>query len=185
MIYESHPWKTRLGKDAEMIERWAAKPAITARRSFIVEQKVFLSAYAIRRLLDAPKLSTTFHERSVRCRLFSALEGRKVTTANWHDYHELYEFNDPVARSINLRDLLDIIIHSLVFAEILNEDGTIQGFIVTSHRKRDKLWEIHLSEYITVMQDIAHDYPSTMIRVFDTKEMIGCTGLVMVILHDT
>jgi len=71
MISESAPWKDHLALDANLIERWAAKPRSTARRSYIIEQKVFLTAYAMRKLLEGEKLSNSlensaFHARSTR-----------------------------------------------------------------------------------------------------------------------
>lgn len=41
MIHESAPWKSHLLRDAALIERWAAKPGHSERRSFIIERKVF------------------------------------------------------------------------------------------------------------------------------------------------
>ena len=48
LIHEGGPWKERLAKDADVIERWSAKTGVMERRSFLVEQIVFLAAYAMR-----------------------------------------------------------------------------------------------------------------------------------------
>jgi hypothetical protein len=45
MIRESWPWRDRLAKDADLIDRWTAKTADSERRSFLIEQKVFFAAY--------------------------------------------------------------------------------------------------------------------------------------------
>jgi len=50
MIAESSHWKEPLGRDADIIERWALKPD-NERRYAILERKIMLSAFAIRRLV--------------------------------------------------------------------------------------------------------------------------------------
>ncbi|HEV7334488.1 MAG TPA: hypothetical protein VGO06_00860 [Bosea sp. (in: a-proteobacteria)] len=58
MIHQSAPWKAHLIRDAHLIERWAAKPNHSERRSFLIERTVFLAAYAMRKLDEDIKLST-------------------------------------------------------------------------------------------------------------------------------
>ena len=62
MIRESAPWKAELLRDADLIERWAKKTVASERRSALLERKVFVSAYAIRRLNEAVKISSRFRE---------------------------------------------------------------------------------------------------------------------------
>lgn len=57
MIHESGPWKTNLIRDTALTERWAAKPHHYDRRSFLIERKVFLAAYAMRKLDEDLKSS--------------------------------------------------------------------------------------------------------------------------------
>jgi hypothetical protein len=76
VINESWPWKRRLAKDADIIERWAAKPKITDRRSFLLEEKIFLAAYAMRKLVEANKLSSSFEGSSINCRIFPRSQTR-------------------------------------------------------------------------------------------------------------
>ena len=56
MIWESYPWKNQLIADAAIIKRWASKTQHTQRRSMLIERKVFLAAYIIRKLDDDYKL---------------------------------------------------------------------------------------------------------------------------------
>lgn len=178
MIHESAPWKERLGKDAEIIERWAAKPKITSRRSFVIEQKVFLAAYAIRKLLEGRKLSSSFEGHTFRCQMFSVSAGQMVTFWNIHRFDELYDLSKPAKRATNVPDLLDLIVHSMVFGELLRDDDTVEGFLVTSDRKRSNLWFVDLSDFTAMMRQVSKDYPSVAVRMFDrdTKEWIFWQG---------
>ncbi len=56
MIYESYPWKRDLLRDADIIERWAAKKTDSEYRSMLLEKKVFLSAFVIRKLIEDYKV---------------------------------------------------------------------------------------------------------------------------------
>ena len=62
MIRESGPWKAELLRDADLIERWAKKTVESERRSTLLERKVFVSAYAIRRLNEAVRISSRFRQ---------------------------------------------------------------------------------------------------------------------------
>lgn len=167
MINESWPWKRRLAKDADIIERWAAKPKITDRRSFLLEEKIFLAAYAMRKLVEANKLSSSFEGSSINCRIFPPISD-EITAANHHKIDELYDFSRVSRRTIGARDLLDLVIHSFVFAEALGDDHTVDGFLITSDRRRyNFLWFIHVPEFTHLMRKVASDYPSTVIQVFD------------------
>jgi hypothetical protein len=73
MIWESGPWKDVLLADAGLLERWAVKTKVTSRRSLLIERKVFLAAYTIRKHWEAQKLSTSFRDLSFRCLTYLAI----------------------------------------------------------------------------------------------------------------
>ena len=169
MIHESSPWKENLTKDADVIDRWASKTAITARRSFTLEKKIFLAAYSMRKLAEAGKLSSSFKDRSVRCQKVPAISDC-ITIINNYELDRLYDFSKPSDHSINVCELCDLIIHSFVFSEILQDDLTIDAFCVTSDRQRyDGLWLVGISTFSRLMRLVANDYPSTIIQVFDCE----------------
>ena len=167
MIWESSPWKNRLLSDADLLERWAAKKSITERRSFLLEQKIFISAYSIRKLMEAEKVSSYFSDRSERCQRFNALSDH-ITKLNNHKLDELYDMSEPVSVTIPTKRLIDMIIHSFVFAEAVHGDMTIEGFYVTSDQTRyDALWLINLERFIQLMREVGKDYPSIGLRILD------------------
>lgn len=138
MIHESAPWKDRLAKDADFIDRWAAKPKITERRSVLIEQKTFVAAYSIRKLLQAGKLSSSFEGRSVPCDAAPLVRGKKIDRYNAHRYVELYDFDKMARQAISAPALLDLLIHSLLFAEpspkTIGSPGFSSPLIVSAQR---------------------------------------------------
>jgi hypothetical protein len=110
MIWESGPWKDLLLNDAALLERWSAKASVTDRRSMLIERKVFLAAYTIRKLYEAQKLSTSFRDRSVRCWTYPAISNRITHLSVGLD--KLYDFGCAEQRVIAARDLIDLIILS-------------------------------------------------------------------------
>jgi hypothetical protein len=120
VIWESGPWKDLLVTDANLLERWCAKTSVTERRSMLIERKVFLAAYTIRKLYEAQKLSTSFRDQSLRCRTYPAIFDR--ITHHSVGLDELYDFGSTEERVIAGRDLIDLIIHSFVFSELLSGD---------------------------------------------------------------
>lgn len=178
MILESGPWKDQLAKDAGMIDRWAAKTAHTERRWFLIEHKVFLAAYAMRKLIEGKKLSSSFEGSNVKCEVYSLMAGQSPPSWNSGDIDEAYDFSDPVRRSAGAPELLDTIIHSLLFALSVRQDETIDGFYVTSDHRSDKLWLISLPVFTKMMRQVAADYPSSvrMVRDPDTGKWIAWQG---------
>jgi hypothetical protein len=167
MIWDSGPWKNVLLADADLLDRWANKPKITERRSLLIERKIFLAAYTIRKLWEAQKLSTSFSDRSFRCLTYPAISDR-ITRSNNHRLEELYDFQSPNRKAISARNLVDLVIHSFVFAEHLRDDMAVEGFLVTSDRKRyDRLWLVRMNAFIGLMRQVGSDYPSNAIRVFN------------------
>jgi hypothetical protein len=164
MICESGPWKDLLLNDATLLERWSAKASVTGRQSMLIERKVFLAAYTIRKLYEAQKLSTNFRDRSVRCWTYPAISDR--ITHHSVGLDKLYDFGCAEQRVIAARDLIDLVIHSFVFSESLQEDLTVVGFLVTSDKKRyDRLWFVEMKAFIGLMREVGSDYPSSMTGV--------------------
>jgi hypothetical protein len=178
MIHESHPWRVLLIKDAGIIERWAGKQKWTEYRSVLLEQKIFLAAYSMRKLAEAKKLSSSFSGRNINCRAFRATGFGPLTSLNNHRLEKLFDLQNPVKSSINAPSLLDVIIHSLAFAELMNEKDAVTDFWVTSDRQQEHLWEIDISTFTSLMRDVAADRPSSAAWVFDpdTDQLIEWRG---------
>jgi hypothetical protein len=164
MISDSAPWKNGLLRDADLIELWAAKKAVTERRSALIERKVFFAAYAIRRLNEAQKISSSFGQRSLRVTRFPA-QGAPVSPENSHRFDKLYEIGEGVTEQLQLFRLLNLLIHSLVFVEELDGEGQVIAFWVTSPNASKKgLYGVRVSDFVDMVRAVGRDYPSTIVR---------------------
>jgi hypothetical protein len=77
------------------------------------------------------------------------------------------------------RAFCDLVIHSFIFMEILNDDRTIGGFLITSDKTKTKgLWQFELDTVIGLIERTAEDWPavSSAIRNPETDETEVWTG---------
>ena len=171
MIHESAPWKAELLKDADMIERWAQKQSASERRSFLIEKKVFISAYAMRRLFEGEKLTSGLNSLSIAAKEFVPLPGRELTWWKTHSFEKVFDLSTPVRHSVGASDLLNVIIHSKLFAECIYDMNDLRciGFFVTSEKRNDHLWLVPISSYTKLIREVGSDYPSSARIVFDAE----------------
>jgi hypothetical protein len=72
---------------------------------------------------------------------------------------------------------MDMIVHSLVFFEMLGDDLSVEGFL-TSDRRKSCLWEIKTNAFVKLMHDVGKDYPATAqwARNPNTGEFVAWQG---------
>lgn len=161
MIHESAPWKSRLLRDAALIERWAARPGQSERRSFFVEQKVFLAAYAMRKLGEGLKVSTDLLSADMKLLRFPPSEPG-FNLFNNHRFGEHFDLESPLQVSLLRRRVLNLLVHSLVFAEVLGDAETYDAFMVTSDYERDRgLLQVNIAAFVELMRLVGNDWPTS------------------------
>ena len=89
MIWESCYWKEDLLKS----EKWLLEKVISRRRpseKLLVEFEkcMFITAYQVRKLIEAKKLSNSLVDSSLPITEYGNI--KKVTLMNWHRLDELY-----------------------------------------------------------------------------------------------
>lgn len=163
MIYESHPWKQSLLKDADIIERWSVKQTHSEYRSMLIEKKIFLSAFAIRRLIESHKITDKNQKLSIPCHKFIAKKSN-IDLLNRHDLERHYKFNSGRKHSLRIGFLCNQIIHSFVFEFLIEDAGSsIQGFFVCSDMEKNKaLYEVRICDYLSWIRAIGNDNPSQL-----------------------
>ena len=161
MIHESAPWKSHLLRDASLIERWAAKPERSERKSFLIERKVFLAAYAIRKLDESLKVSTDLLTAEVSLLRFPPSKpGFDLFTNHRCDEH--FDLQDPQSVSLSHRRMLNLLVHSLVFVEVVGDAKTFDAFMVTSDHERDRgLYQVDMAAFVELMRLVGSDWPSS------------------------
>lgn len=122
-----------------------------------MEQDIFLSAYAIRKLMDACKISHEVESTSLPGLEHSA-SGRTVDLMNWHRLDELYDLSKGVEVCVGLRDFCNEIVHSFVFSLTFTQRGGLDGFFVASDREKDRrLVYFDIGSVIDALMRVAGD----------------------------
>ncbi len=159
MIRESYPWKPDLLRDADIIEKWAAKKTDSEYRLMLLEKKVFLSAFVIRKLIEDCKITDKIAECSILCRVYPT-RGTEVDFMNWHDLDKHYDLSSKQRADINIKSFANQIVHNLVFSFEFSEERSspVSGFVVASDWGKGKqLYGVTLSAYLSAMRSIGND----------------------------
>ena len=166
MIDDSVPWKELLFRKAAGLRKRRKQKRWTRASFASVEQDVFLSAYAIRKLLEAHKISDELRSTPVKCTSFPFKGSRKhfVSTGdlpdfyNWHRLEEFYDLESPQNVSVDLREFCNQIIHSWIFTLSRAEDGGLDGYFFSSDReRRRRLLYSEISETAATIGAVATD----------------------------
>jgi hypothetical protein len=169
MINESSPWKIALARDSELIERWGAKTKSTERRSFLIEQKIFLAAYSLRKLDEATTLSTSTLSTPIPTICYPSIRSG-YASADTLRLDRYFDLENGIPVQSPARRLINVIIHSLTFVEVLADDSTTQGFLVTSDHEAERgMIRVGLSSFTGLMRCAASDFPSAVCKRRDSK----------------
>jgi hypothetical protein len=102
-----------------------------------VERDIIVSAYAVRKLLEAGKISDEVESISLRAQAHLP-RGRTVDLMNWHTIGELYDLSRHTKVDLSLRDFCNQIVHSFVFVLSFAAPGGLAGFFVASDREKER-----------------------------------------------
>jgi hypothetical protein len=170
MIFESACWKEDIAKIAERMKKRKTQKRWPERALVNIEKDVFFAFYAIRKLLEADKLSQTIADFTLNARSYSAT-GKPVTKMNWHRLDELYDLTKLQQESLALRFICNQIVHSYVFAPSFGEDDALEGILFCSDFKRnEKLYALDVDEIVICLEAIAADSPTTMQGEYDSPK---------------
>ncbi len=171
MIWDSSPWREILDADGKWLNSICASDTLSEKQLCDIEQKIFLSAYSIRKLIEAKKIPDFISNK--KCPLLKAARHDSVIHHyNWHHIEKHYDVFNASLEQRPLTFLLNQIIHSHVFiyVEGLQEEA---GFWVVSKQKLDQgLTFCRLVDWCNVMFGIseAHVVDSHYKRDPDTGE---------------
>lgn len=161
MIFDSAPWKAQLAKDADELEA-AARRRASGKRSVLIERHVFVGAYAIRKLAEGNKLSSGLLDEPVALKLYPPSR-TGFSAPPMMDIEDYFAMTAPVARQLPWRRLLNFVVHSQVFIEVLGPRERCQGFLVSSdHAVKQGLFEVDLAAFVRLLRNVAEDFPSAM-----------------------
>ena len=158
MIWDSWPWKKDLLQRAKRLERRRSQKRWLESSSFRTEQDVFFSAFGIRKLIEADKLSDEMESIAFSVASYRA-KGKAVHLRNWDRIEELYDLDMPeLEQRLSLKDFCDQIIHSFVFVLFFHETGGLGGFLFASDRaKQKRIYLLEIGSLITALTRIGQD----------------------------
>lgn len=157
MIQDSVPWKDELLRVAARLERKRTQKRWTERSGYLVERDLMVSAYAIRKLIEASKVSDALSGRSFIAEEY-ALLGLVPDFFSRFSFWELYDLESPRRASLSLREVCNQLIHSWMWAISATEQNEFDGVYVSSDRSRaSRLYKFELAELINTIRDIGRE----------------------------
>ncbi len=169
MIYESWYWKQDLQKVAERMRKRSTQTRWMERSMVKVEKDLFVSFYAIRKLIEAQKLSKPIMDMTLPAASYPA-KGNGVTHFNAHRIDEHFDFDQERLDSLDLPFVCNQIIHSYIFIPYMKENATLGGILFCSDFKRnERLFRLELDAVISCLERVAADDPSELHAVLDPK----------------
>lgn len=163
MIYESCYWKDDLRTYLADLEENSKHMAVDIDyREYKLEKALLLSAFTIRLLMDANKLSDNIDGYSVKIVTYPARKSAQkgISPLNKRFIDERYfDFSKPRDTSTGLRRIVNQLIHSAVVVSFdYDEKERAIGFYVVSDRDYDKgLHYCKLKDWIKMLEAVVND----------------------------
>lgn len=163
MVYESGYWKDDLRSYATELRNISTSTTLDDDyRDYRLEKALLFSAFTVRLLLDANKLSDSFDSRNLKVDYYSAKRGAQesISPLNKRFIDERYfDLAKSTSSSISIRQLTNQLIHSAVVLMFSYDDtNRVIGFFVASDKDYEKrLCYCSLKEWINVVEAVADD----------------------------
>lgn len=170
MIYESYYWKHPLLKFAKWLEKAIIDDENSERILARTERETFIGFYAIRKLLETFKLSTSTKKTTYRLTYYNAVDNAKPDYFNCDRIDKHFNLSVEHHENRDIGFICNQIIHSFIFVISVNETGKIEGFYLASDRmKNHKLYFIPITIVIRLFKLVGEDYPSESFLMRDPK----------------
>ncbi|MEV0271440.1 hypothetical protein AB0H43_21900 [Hamadaea sp. NPDC050747] len=159
MIWDSVPWKGDLLRVADSLERRTSQRRWSERTAFLIERDVMNGAYAVRKLVEARKISDELAAETVTAREH-LLVGRPVDIWNRDKFYKYYDMEHPQPVELPLADFCNQVIHSWVWMLSGAEEPPhlFNGIYVSSDRKRkSRVYFFAADVLVRVFRAVAHD----------------------------
>lgn len=168
MIWESAFWKDDiLRRSADLRKRVSQRrwPEASLAR---LEQSLMLGFYAVRKLIEAKKLSDATANQTLSLARYPLRPGKRVTHMNWHRVEELYDISAPRDESRDVLQICNQVIHSYVFVLGFADTGGFANVLFASDRARhDGIFLITAQQIIDLFDAVGTDYPASTQMTWD------------------
>ena len=169
MIDDGGPWKCELLRVCQEMLDCYAKPDVfpgaglddETQQVFLVERAAFLTAFTVRKLSEAGKVSVQFLSRSIPYVRHRIVRANRAPTK--HNQHRVFDFYEGVGveSRMSYQDFANMLIHSATFTPIEDErEGEVspRAFAVTSDRTRFEFLSVfEATDLVRYVRDLADD----------------------------
>ena len=156
MIFDSRPWKKELHKLSQRLYKVSLHSKMSEAKAVSCEKTIFISAYIIRKLSEASKLS--YELKSISCPIKKYSNVKHVDLLNWHNISRTFDLSHPIQSTLNIKSLCNYLIHSFVFVFAYDENDFLCGFYFTSDWEKNKeLYFMDIKDFIKMVQIVAND----------------------------
>ena len=167
MIWESAYWKDDLLKRADVLTRRMKQKRWPEASLARVEQDLMLGFYAVRKLIEASKLSENVAKQAVHLAVHPPT-GKPVTKMNWHKLDQLFDLDQTEPEQRDLLYVTHQFVHSYVFMVVTGDEGGLEGFFFASdHQRHRGLYYLAASEVVRLFRSVGRDYPSEVRMTWD------------------
>jgi len=173
MIWESGYWKSDLIKDADILNKWSKKKP-SNRQYVLFEKKIFIAAFAIRKLLEAEKIGSDFPMWTFGVSKFLKKTKDPIDYMNSHKIDRFYELDREVKDSLSIPSLCNKIIHSYIFSLKMNESEEAVSFLFTSDETKEEcIYEMNLEKFTNLLKWIGYSDVIKSRQIRDPNEPSG------------
>jgi hypothetical protein len=167
MIYESHYWKDDLLKSAKALKRKINQKRWSQASSSKLEKILLYGFYAVRKLIEAKKLSQAVSETKMPTKTYG-WKGKNVNILNWLKIDELYDFDREIEIIKPVLFYCHQFVHSYILIEAFDEDKFLVGIYFSSEKDRHKmLYYLEINQIIDLFVLIGEDYPSNFSLIYN------------------
>lgn len=159
MISDSIPWKDELLKIADSLEQRTTQQRWLERTSFLVERDVMVAAYAIRRLLEARKISDELAMIPVTVMRHSLI-GKPADVMTRNEFDEHYDMHQPEPVQLTITEFCNQVIHSWVWMLSATEHRPhrFDGIFVSSDwAKKRHIYIFDVETLVRVFRGVGSD----------------------------
>ena len=158
MIWESSFWKEPLIHSASYLARVRMSERTRVQTLVRIEKEFFLGFYAIRKLIEARKVSD--HLKTLPLDLSFYKSRREVSLINWHHVGQNYSLTKELLEGRDLMFLCNQVIHSIFFVTS-EQNGRLNGFFIASDREfYHRCFFVRLAQVLTIFRSVGRNYPA-------------------------
>lgn len=162
MIWESSDWKKSLLDIAKRLKEFKEIENLTNKQFIQIEKDIFIGFYSIRKLIDTVT-KITDNTKNLKVTILWHPNIKNVTFRNYHFVNELYDLHKQQQEERDIYFISSRIIHSFIFAPLLNEQKGLNGILFSSDiDKNKKIYYMDIDLVIKIFTTVGHDYPSSI-----------------------